>query len=90
MNARMPGPSQWTTLRRLFPTPFLHFPSFLAELSEKYGDIAAFSLPWRSYVFINEPALIKDVLVTQQHSFGKSMGTRMLRYLLGDGLLTSE
>jgi cytochrome P450 len=90
MNARMPGPSQWTTLRRLFPTPFLHFPSFLAELVEKYGDIAAFSLPWRNYVFINEPALIKDVLVTQQHSFGKSMGTRMLRYLLGDGLLTSE
>jgi cytochrome P450 len=90
MNARMPGPSQWTTLRRLFPTPFLRFPSFLAELVENYGDIAAFSLPWRNYVFINEPALIKDVLVTQQHSFGKSMGTRMLRYLLGDGLLTSE
>jgi cytochrome P450 len=86
----MPGPSQWETMRRLFPTPFLKFPTFLAELAGRYGDIAAFSLPWRKYVFINEPSLIKDVLVTQQHAFGKSMGTRMLKYLLGDGLLTSE
>jgi cytochrome P450 len=90
MSTAIPGPSRWSTMRRLFPTPFLHFPSFLAELAEGYGDIAAFSLPWRRYVFINEPSLIKDVLVTQQHAFKKSMGTRMLRYLLGDGLLTSE
>jgi cytochrome P450 len=90
MSATIPGPSQWTTMRRLFPTPFLQFPTFLGELAERYGDIAAFSLPWRRYVFVNEPALIRDILVTQQHAFGKSMGTRMLRYLLGDGLLTSE
>ncbi|HEY1427989.1 MAG TPA: cytochrome P450, partial [Candidatus Tumulicola sp.] len=69
---------------------FLKFPSFLQELADNYADIAAFSLPWRKYVFVNSPALIKDLLVTQQHAFGKSMGTRMLRYLLGDGLLTSE
>jgi cytochrome P450 len=90
MSERIPGPSQWETFRRLFPTPFLRFPTFLGELAERYGDIAAFSLPWRRYVFVNEPSLIKDILVTQQHAFGKSMGTRMLRYLLGDGLLTSE
>jgi cytochrome P450 len=90
MSVRIPGPSQWETFRRLFPTPFLQFPTFLGELADRYGDIAAFSLPWRRYVFVNEPSLIKDILVTQQHAFGKSMGTRMLRYLLGDGLLTSE
>ena len=56
----------------------------------RYGNVIAFSLPWRSYVFINEPALIKDVLVTQQHAFSKSFGGRALRLLLGEGLLTSE
>ncbi len=55
-----------------------------------YGHLFAFALPWRSYVFVNEPALVKDILVTQQHAFSKSLGTRVLRLLLGEGLLTSE
>jgi len=59
-------------------------------MTERYGDVLAFSLPWRSYVFVNDPALVKDILVTQQHAFSKSLGTRVLRLLLGDGLLTSE
>ncbi|MGA2760227.1 MAG: cytochrome P450 [Candidatus Cybelea sp.] len=88
--ARIPGPSRLTTLQRLLPVPFRRFPNFLAEMTQRYGDILAFSLPWRSYVFVNEPALVKDILVTQQHAFSKSLGTRVLRLLLGEGLLTSE
>jgi cytochrome P450 len=79
-----------TTLQRLLPVPFRRFPDFLAEMTQRYGDILAFSLPWRSYVFVNDPTLVKDILVTQQHAFSKSLGTRVLRQLLGDGLLTSE
>ena len=90
MSARIPGPNRWTTLQRLLPVPFRRFPDFLAEMTQRYGDILAFSLPWRSYVFVNEPALVKDILVTQQHAFSKSLGTRVLRLLLGEGLLTSE
>ena len=90
MNARIPGPGRWTTLKRLLPVPFRRFPAFLTEMTNRYGNVLAFSLPWRSYVFVNEPALIKDILVTQQHAFSKSLGTRVLRLLLGDGLLTSE
>ncbi|MGC1381308.1 MAG: cytochrome P450 [Candidatus Baltobacteraceae bacterium] len=90
MKPRIPGPSRWTTLRRLLPVPFRRFPSFLEEMTARYGNVVAFSLPWRSYVFVNEPALIKEMLVTQQHAFSKSLGTRVLRLLLGEGLLTSE
>jgi cytochrome P450 len=90
MTARIPGPGRWTTLRRLLPVPFRRFPDFLADMTRRYGNVLAFSLPWRSYVFVNEPALVKDILVTQQHAFSKSLGTRILRLLLGDGLLTSE
>lgn len=86
----IPGPSRATTLRRLFPNPFPKFTPFLTDVAAQYGNVVAFAMPWRRYVFINEPALIKDVFVTQQHAFSKSAGARALRYLLGDGLLTSE
>lgn len=84
------GPSRWTTLRRLMPVPFERFPRFLRDVTAEYGNVVAFALPWRSYVFINEPALIKEILVMQQQAFSKSLGTRVLRLLLGEGLLTSE
>ena len=85
-----PGPGRWTTMRRLFPVPFRRFPEFLREMTDRYGHVIAFALPWRSYIFVNEPAVIKDVFVTQKHAFSKSLGIRVLRLLLGDGLLTSE
>lgn len=84
------GPGRLETLRRLAPNPFPRFVPFLTEMTQRYGNLVAFALPWRSYVFVNDPPLIKDVLVTQQHAFVKSLGTRSLKYLLGEGLLTSE
>ncbi|HEX4013059.1 MAG TPA: cytochrome P450 [Candidatus Cybelea sp.] len=90
MTPALPGPGRLATLRALLPVPFRRFPEFLAGITKRYGNVVAFSLPWRSYVFVNEPALIKDILVTQQNAFSKSLGTRVLRLLLGEGLLTSE
>lgn len=90
VRSNIPGPSRWATLRGLLPVPFRRFPTFLRNSAARYGNLLAFSLPWRSYVFINEPALVKEMLVTQQHAFVKSLGTRVLRLLLGEGLLTSE
>jgi cytochrome P450 len=90
MRSSLAGPGRIATLRGLLPVPFRRFPSFLGDIAGKYGDVVAFSLPWRSYVFVNEALLVKDILVTQQHAFSKSLGTRVLRLLLGDGLLTSE
>lgn len=87
---RIPGPGRWETLRRLYPMPFSKLPSFLADITQRYGPIVRFSLPWRRYIMLNDPEQIKDVLVTQQHAFHKSEGGRALRPLLGDGLLTSE
>jgi cytochrome P450 len=90
MNGRIPGPSMTTTLRGLLPVPFRRFPTFLRDATARYGNVVSFALPWRSYVFVNDPAPIKEILVTQQAAFSKSLGTRVLRLLLGDGLLTSE
>ena len=90
MRDKIAGPSRIATLRGLLPVPFRRFPDFLRAITDRYGNVVAFSLPWRAYVFINEPALIKEMLVTQQQAFSKSLGTRVLRLLLGEGLLTSE
>lgn len=66
-----------------------NFASFLHEMSGRYGNTFAFAVPWQQYLFINEPELIREVFGTQQQAFTKSLGGSM-RYLLGQGLLTSE
>ncbi|HLI97706.1 MAG TPA: cytochrome P450 [Candidatus Baltobacteraceae bacterium] len=85
-----PGPGMWATYRRLRATPLSAFPVFLRELEREYGSVVTFRVPWRRFYFLNDPAAIKALLVTQQHAFVKSEGTRAMRELLGDGLVTSE
>lgn len=80
----------WQTYRRLRATPLREFPVFLSELQQQYGGVSTFRVPWRRFYFLNDPDLIKEVLVTQQHVFVKSEGTRAMRELLGEGLVTSE
>jgi len=86
----MQGPNQWQTLRAIFPRIVASLPPFLERLATDYGAASQFEFPWQRYVFINDPLLIKDVLVTQQHAFTKSEGARLMRLLLGNGLATSE
>jgi cytochrome P450 len=90
MTREPPGPGMWQTYRRLRGTPLREFPRFLFEVDREYGPVCTFSVPWRRFYFVNEPAAIKDVLVTRQHDFVKSEGTRAMRELLGEGLVTSE
>ncbi len=85
-----PGPSMWRTYRRLRSTPLREFPVFLAEVEREYGPVVTFRVPWRRFYFLNDPAAVKDVLVNRQHDFVKSEGTRAMRALLGQGLVTSE
>ena len=80
----------WQTYRRLRATPLREFPTYLFEVSQAYGDVCTFRVPWRRFYFINDPAAVRDVLVTHQHRFIKSEGTRAMRDLLGEGLVTSE
>jgi len=62
---------------------------FLAELSRRHGDVAAFRVGTRLHVLINHPELISRVLLhrscTRSDESRKAMGS-----FLGDGLLTSE
>ncbi len=40
--------------------------------------------------FVNDPDLVKEILIVQQHRFGRDVGATVLRELVGDGVLTLE
>ncbi len=62
---------------------------FLTELA-RLGDIASFRMgPIQGY-FINDPELIRDVLVVNAHKFKKGRALQRAKSILGNGLLTNE
>ncbi len=87
--ARPPGPKNPPVLGH-----YLSFrkdpPAFLQSLKQTYGDIAFYRIGPANIYHLAHPDLIKDVLVTQQHSFVKSRVLQRSKVLLGEGLLTSE
>lgn len=62
---------------------------FLTNLST-LGDVTTFKMGAQSVFFINNPELLRDLLVTSQSKFIKGIGLQRTRIFLGQGLLTSE
>ena len=54
------------------------------------GDVVRIPAAGRTFVLVAHPELAREVLVTQQKRFVRGYAHRGLRFLLGDGLLTSE
>ena len=65
-------------------------PEYLQGLTREYGAVTFFHLGKQDVYFVNDPELIKDVLVTSQSRFIKSRMLQRAKVLLGEGLLTSE
>jgi len=64
---------------------------YLSNLTKNYGDFVKFRLgPFQNVYLINDPDLIKEVLVTKQKAFMKSKDIQTLKTVVGEGLLTSE
>ncbi|HEY1014008.1 MAG TPA: cytochrome P450 [Herpetosiphonaceae bacterium] len=84
-----PGPPPTLPGRRLLA--FRRDPiGFLQGLAREYGDLVFYRTGPRHVLLVNEPELIKEVLVTQHRNFIKSMVLQRTRAILGEGLLTSE
>ena len=84
-----PGPRPLTTLRNFIS--FRRDPlNFLSRLARDYGDVAHFRMGKRNFFFINHPDHIKDLLVTSNRKFQKSLVLQRTKRILGEGLLTSE
>jgi len=64
--------------------------AFLTRLSRNYGDISHFRIGSQDFYLLNRPDYINDVLVTNYRKFGKGLKLQRAKYLIGEGLLTSE
>jgi cytochrome P450 len=64
--------------------------AFYASCAHDYGDVVPTRFGPVRVLLINHPDAIEEVLVTRNRDFVKSPGVRLLRPLLGEGLLRSE
>jgi cytochrome P450 len=60
------------------------------HLHRTYGRIAHYRFMGTPIVFVNDPAWIQEILVTQAASFVKERTVRRMKILLGEGLITSD
>ena len=64
--------------------------AFLIDLARNHGDFVSFRLGTQQTYLLNDPELLKDVLVTHSYKFRKGLGLQRAKRVLGEGLLTSE
>lgn len=63
---------------------------FLQNAARAFGPLSYFRIFHQHTYFVSDPDLIKEVLVSQQHRFGRDVGATVLRELVGNGVLTLE
>src|SRR5262245_26466701 len=63
---------------------------FYRRVTRDYGDVVSYRLGPHRTVLVNRPDLIERVLVTDHKSYVKHYVWRLLRPVLGNGLVTSD
>ncbi|MCZ8205819.1 cytochrome P450 [Gemmatimonas sp.] len=66
------------------------FLGFMAAAVAEYGPVVGFNLAGARWAIVNDPELIRDILVTHQRSFAKGRALERAQRVVGTGLLTSE
>lgn len=89
MSDQIPGPRGHWLLGNL-PELRAGMLPFFERCRLEYGPIVAFRLGLRRLILVSDPSYIEEVLVAKNKSFKKHYVTRMLKPILGNGLLLSE
>jgi cytochrome P450 len=85
------GPKLVSALRGMATSGSLsQVPGFLARVAAEYGPVASWQLPRTRFWFVDEPALIEQLMTASGYDVIKGRGLRRMRRLLGEGLLTSD
>ncbi len=63
---------------------------FFTELPKKYGELSTIRFSIRKVIFVTHPEHIHHILQENNRNYTKSLRYEQLKYLLGNGLLTSE
>lgn len=64
--------------------------SFFLGIAREHGDVARFRIGPQWVYMLNHPDLIRDALVKENKHFVKGGALRRSKFLMGEGLLTSE
>jgi cytochrome P450 len=77
----------WYAFRKFRPQD----PIYLFEhLVKEFGPVAHYRIGPEDIVFINDPELIREVLIVQNDNFVKERTVQRSKMLLGDGMITAE
>ena len=60
------------------------------HLAKTFGPVSHYKLGGSNIVFINDPELIREILVAKASAFIKERTQNRMKILLGEGLITSE
>src|SRR5262252_753127 len=63
---------------------------FLLRCAREYGDVVPLRFGRTLVLLLNNPNDLEDVFATKNRSFSKGRFYRLLRPMVGNGLLTSE
>ena len=85
-----PGPRGLETLGFFGRRPEHNTITFLRDSARRYGRISYFRILHKHIYLVDDAELVKEILVTKQHSFIRDTGAILLRELLGDSLITRE
>jgi cytochrome P450 len=86
---RAPGPRGLPFLGSILPALRAPLALFL-ESRAQYGDVVRFKFGPYQYYLVNDPNVVKHVLVDNPKGYTKSRSYVGLKFALGEGLLTSE
>ena len=89
LSTRAPGPKGLPWLGSVLPAwrdPL----SFFLGSRARYGDVVHFKFGPFDYYLVNDPNVVKHVLVDNPKAYTKSRNYLGLKVVLGEGLLTSE
>ncbi len=63
---------------------------FLMSLRREFGEVSRFTVWGQEIYLVSRPDYVKEILVTNHKNFHKSKALEVAKYILGEGLLTSE
>lgn len=86
---RAPGPRGLPWFGSVFPAWRDPLALFL-QSRDRYGDVVRFKFGPFQYYLVNDPEVVKHVLVDNPKGYTKSRNYLGLKVVLGEGLLTSE
>lgn len=85
----VPGPTSWD-MARAFRSVRADPLSFLADVTERYGDLVAFPVPGAPALLLNDPEDVRHVLQTAARNWSKrTVQYAALARVTGPGLLAS-